>query len=54
MSPFKDRYKRAMVEVYCPIHKVSQIIYLPEEKIPVCPLCKKEMVIKEVLTEGKY
>lgn len=54
MSPFKDRYKREMVEVFCPVHKISRIIYLPEEKMPACPVCKKQMVIKEVLTEGKY
>ncbi len=54
MSVFKDRYKREAVEVHCAKCKRSQIIYLPEEEIPQCPACKKRMVIKENLTEGKY
>ncbi|WP_167331679.1 hypothetical protein [Desulfogranum mediterraneum] len=54
MGVLKDRYKREAVEVHCVQCKRSQIIYLPEEEIPLCPLCRKRMVIKENLTEGKY
>ncbi|GAB6178200.1 hypothetical protein JCM16814_30910 [Desulfobaculum senezii] len=54
MDAFKDRYKREAVEVHCPTHKISQVIYLPEEEMPACPVCKKKMIIKEILTEGKY
>ncbi|MFO7817966.1 MAG: hypothetical protein ACQES5_09600 [Thermodesulfobacteriota bacterium] len=51
---FKDRYKVEAVEFVCPVCKRSQIVYLPDEPIPECPVCKKKMVMKEVLTEGKY
>ncbi|MBU1001540.1 MAG: hypothetical protein KKE73_03345 [Proteobacteria bacterium] len=54
MNVLKDRYKRVAVEVHCPIHKVTKVIYLPEEEMPTCPICKKPMIIKEVLSEGKY
>ncbi len=54
MGVFKDRYKREAVEVRCPKCKRSQIVYLPEEKVPDCPSCKTKMLIKENLTEGKY
>lgn len=54
MNVLKERYKREAVEVHCPVHKVSRVIYLPEEEIPKCPVCKKQMIIKEILTEGKY
>lgn len=50
----KDRYKREPVEVVCPSCKDTKIIYLPEEEIPTCPVCKVKMVIREVLVEGKY
>lgn len=49
-----DRYKREFVEVICPKCRKTQIIALPEETIPRCETCKVEMVINEVLTEGKY
>lgn len=54
MDVFKNRYKREFVEVHCPKCKRSRIICLPEEEIPSCEMCKIPMVIKEVLTEGKY
>ncbi len=49
-----DRYEREFVQVVCPICRRTQIIALPEETIPKCEDCKVEMVINEVLTEGKY
>lgn len=54
MDLLKNRYKHEAVEVHCPDCRRSQIVYLPAEKMPVCPVCKKPMIIKEVLTEGKY
>ncbi|ACV69771.1 conserved hypothetical protein [Desulfohalobium retbaense DSM 5692] len=53
-SSFKDRYKREFVEVECPKCRRSRVISLPEEEIPKCEYCRIPMVIKEVLTEGKY
>ena len=53
-NPFSARYNREFVEVACPICKRSKIICLPEESIPKCEYCQKEMIFKEVLTEGKY
>lgn len=50
----KDRYKRDFVEVICPTCRLTKIISIPEEDFPRCEKCKKAMVIKEVLTEGKY
>lgn len=49
-----DRYKRAFVEVACPICDRRKIISLPEEGVPKCDFCHVEMQLKEVLTEGKY
>ncbi len=52
--PFSDRYDREFIEVACPICDSRKIICLPEEPMPKCDVCRIEMVIKEVLTEGKY
>lgn len=54
MEILKNRYKREFIEVACPKCKKNKIICLPEEEIPTCEFCKIKMVIKEVLTEGKY
>ncbi len=54
IRPLADRYQRAFVEVACPVCDQRKIICLPEETIPKCDVCKVEMIIKEVLTEGKY
>ncbi|MDY0275809.1 MAG: hypothetical protein RBR42_10330 [Desulfomicrobium sp.] len=54
MKIFTQRYKREFIEVACPKCKKTQIIYVPEEDIPTCEFCKIKMIIKEVLTEGKY
>ena len=53
-SPFGGRYDREFVEVACPICGTRKIICLPEESIPKCEICRREMILKEVLTEGKY
>jgi len=52
--PLSGRYAREFVEVACPVCDQRKIISLPEETIPKCEYCRVEMVIKEVLTEGKY
>jgi|GEM_PF-550702 len=53
-NPLTDRYAREFVEVGCPICNQRKIISLPEEPLPKCEYCRVDMVIKEVLTEGKY
>ena len=45
--------KPQAVEVQCPRCKETQIVYIPKEPIPLCPVCKVRMVIKELLEEGK-
>ena len=51
---FSDRYKREFIEVVCPLCNQRKILCIPDESIPKCEFCKVEMVLKEVLTEGKY
>lgn len=46
--------RQEAVEVVCPKCRETQIVYFPKESMPICPHCKIEMVVKEVLTEGKY
>ncbi len=41
------------VEVVCPHCKYTGIVYLPEEELPKCPKCGRQMVISELLDEGK-
>jgi hypothetical protein len=47
------REKKEAIEVFCPICKRTEIIYIPNEDIPNCPDCKIKMAIRELLTEGK-
>lgn len=54
MEILKDRYAREFVEVVCPQCRQTRIVCLPDEPLPQCDDCKITMVIKEVLTEGKY
>lgn len=53
-GPLKDRYRRGFVEVVCPKCRTTRIIVVPEEPMPRCENCRVEMIVKEVLTEGKY
>lgn len=53
-TPLSGRYHREFVEVICPQCRQTRIIAVPEEPMPRCEICKREMIIKEVLTEGKY
>ena len=41
------------IEVICPKCQHTEIVYLSDEEMPRCPECRKEMVFKEVLKEGK-
>ena len=47
------RDKMEAIEVICPKCRHTEIIYLPEEAIPKCPDCDLQMVIRELLDEGK-
>jgi ribosomal protein S27E len=47
------RDKREPVLVKCPKCRRTQIVYIPEEKIPRCSECHVEMIIEELLDEGK-
>ena len=47
------RDKAEAVQVKCPICDHTEIIYIPKEEIPECPKCKVEMIICELLDEGK-
>jgi ribosomal protein S27E len=49
-----DRYRHEFVEVACPICDQRKIICVPDEPVPNCEFCRVPMIIKEVLTEGKY
>jgi ribosomal protein S27E len=41
------------VEVVCPACQRTQIVYIPKEEIPKCPECQRQMVLRELLREGK-
>jgi predicted RNA-binding Zn-ribbon protein involved in translation (DUF1610 family) len=45
--------KDQTVEIKCPGCGYTKIVSVPKESIPVCPKCKKQMLIKEILREGK-
>jgi phage FluMu protein Com len=47
------RDKREAIQVKCPRCKRTQIVYIPEEEVPKCPDCKVQMIIEELLDEGK-
>jgi ribosomal protein S27E len=54
MSDHERRKRKGdAIEVYCPRCEHTEIIYVPEEDIPKCPKCRKQMVFKEILKEGK-
>lgn len=50
----KAKEEQHAVEVVCPKCRQTQIVYFPKEPMPVCQKCRVEMVLKEILTEGKY
>ena len=47
------REKQEAIEIICPKCKRTEIIYSPKEEISKCPDCKRQMVIRELLDEGK-
>jgi ribosomal protein S27E len=47
------RQKIEPIEVGCPRCGHTEIIYRPKEEIPKCPECEIQMVIRELLREGK-
>ena len=47
------REKQEAIEIICPKCKYTSIVYSPKEDIPKCPDCKRQMVIRELLDEGK-
>jgi ribosomal protein S27E len=47
------RGRQNSVQVVCPKCGHTEIIYIPEEDIPKCPQCRKQMVFGELLEEGK-
>lgn len=48
-----DSRKKEAIEVVCPKCQHTEIIFLQEEEIPPCPVCKGRMMIRELLKEGK-
>lgn len=53
MEPNTMRDKQNAIEIVCPKCKHTSIIYSPKEEIPKCPKCDTQMVISELLDEGK-
>ena len=47
------RDKLEAIEIECPKCNNTQIVYIPKEEIPKCPKCQVQMVIRELLDEGK-
>jgi ssDNA-binding Zn-finger/Zn-ribbon topoisomerase 1 len=48
-----DSDKIQVVEVKCPRCEYTQIKYIPKEEIGKCPQCGGNMIISEILEEGK-
>jgi ribosomal protein S27E len=48
-----DNERREAVEVRCPKCGRIQIVYIPAEEIPKCPDDGTQMIIRELLDEGK-
>lgn len=49
-----DTGKVEPIEAVCPKCQATKIFYLGQESFPTCEVCGLEMVIKEVLIEGKH
>lgn len=50
----KRREASEAIEFVCPKCHHTEIKYVPRETDPKCPNCRIQMIIKEILTEGKY
>ncbi len=50
----KKGSKKEAAEIICPRCHHTEIIYLPQQEMPLCPQCRTvRMVFRELLTEGK-
>ncbi|MCB1777577.1 MAG: hypothetical protein KDI50_09070 [Candidatus Competibacteraceae bacterium] len=47
------RDKVEPIQIGCPKCRHTEIVYIPIEAIPRCPECGTQMIIKELLDEGK-
>jgi hypothetical protein len=45
--------KKESVELICPKCKRTEIVLLPVQEFPKCPVCNVRMIIRELLKEGK-
>ena len=45
--------KKEALEIICPRCNRTEIVYIPVQQIPKCPECKLQMVIRELMKEGK-
>jgi ribosomal protein S27E len=45
--------KSEAIEIVCPRCNRTAIVYIPEQQIPRCPDCNIQMVIRELMKEGK-
>jgi ribosomal protein S27E len=53
-KPRTDRSRKEPAEVICPKCHHTEIIYMPQQEMPMCPDCgKRRMVFRELLKEGK-
>lgn len=48
-----QRDKAEPVQIQCPQCRHTEIIYIPIEELPRCPRCGSQMMIRELLDEGK-
>jgi len=48
-----ERSPKEAVEIICPKCRYTEIVYLPIADLPLCPKCKTQMMISELLDEGK-
>lgn len=52
-SKKEKKVRREPAEFFCPKCNRTEIIYIPVEKPLRCSQCGREMVLKELLVEGK-
>jgi hypothetical protein len=52
-EPDMQRGKHEPIEIVCPRCRYKEIVYLPLEDLPLCPECNTQMLISELLDEGK-
>lgn len=51
---YNDNGPAEAIEAVCPNCRKTKIFYLGREAMPMCEDCGLEMMIKEVLIEGKH